>query len=102
MVKRSQLANIPGDEYAMVDRLNTGNIKRITVKHGEASAREMKDVQDIDGYYTESGAGHYDISGNSRHMVKDPIYDHSVEDTYDTANHARQQNNMDDTYDHMF
>lgn len=31
----------------------------------------------------------------------DPIYDHSVEDAFNTTNYGRQLNTEEDTYDHI-
>ena len=47
-------------------------------------------------------AGQYDISGNSRHRMKEIIYDHSVENIYDFAYQRKQLSDGENTYDHTY
>lgn len=86
------------EEYLTLDPQATGFNRSNQNVYELASAINI----DTDDHYAESEDGEYDVSGNSRHRIKEVVYDHGNDNTYDFAHQGKGFNDGEDTYDHTF
>lgn len=96
------------DSYMVLDPNETGFNRHIcsNTPVGYEFAKPVEDTKNKigdDDQYVVLDEGVYDHSGSSRHKESDDtIYNHAVDNVYESGSHKRNNVGREDTYDHFF